>query len=309
MSKKLIWWFSMSIVATIALVVGLSVVEYCPRFFCKPATPNYYAEFLTILKKMEDRNPDPNKKEDCPEPKPSSPTEKSLPSLTAECSELRTMVPNEEIEQHVDNLRNKESLAVSLMFVSVSEVSSSEDQQTPEEWAKKNLAISKTATFQDIVDKRNTVRERFDATFQKVAENSKGLGDICKGVKDVHGSQDPYWSLACTVVTQVEKAKADQKLQQPKWETLPFFNYYDVLRVKYLLEVADTAKELKVIADKRDATVLDKLCLLDKEKENIRLGITYEMNEANKGDDDVEKMTDAVMKFVGEVKTIANCRP
>jgi len=228
------------------------------------------------------------------------------------------MVPKEEIKQHVDNLQNaepKESLAVSLMFVSSSEVLPS---KTPEEWAKKNLAISKTATFQDIVDKRNTVRERFDATFQKVAENSKGLGDTCN---DVHGSQDPYWSLACKIVTQAENAKADKKLQQAdkklqqlEWETLPFFSKNDVLRVKYLLGVVDEAIKLvdeaiklKVIEDNPDAPVLEKLCLLDKEKENIQLGITYEMNEAKVDDADVKKMTEAVLKFVGEVKTIANC--
>jgi len=72
--SKLIWWFSMSIVATLALVVGLSVADWCPWEWCrKSPTPNHYADFLTILKKMEDPNPDPNKKENCPEPKLSSP--------------------------------------------------------------------------------------------------------------------------------------------------------------------------------------------------------------------------------------------
>jgi len=327
---KLIWWFSMSIVATIALVVGLSVADCCsfdlPTFqelkelvTPAPPPPNYYEEFLTILKKMEDPNPDPNKKEDCPESKQSSPTENSLSSLTADCRELRTMVPNEdEIKQavqDVDDFKNaepKESLAVSvsLIFVSPSEVSYSTTStpSTPKEWAKKNLALSETAKFQDIVDEREKMRGIFATTFPKVAENSKGLGDICNGVHD----QDPYWSLACTVVKQAEQVKADKKLQQREWKTLPFFSYNDVLRVKYLLGVVDKAiklKVIKVIEDNPDAPVLEKLCLLDKEKENIQLGIIYEMNEANKGDADVKKMTEAVLKFVGEVKTIiANCR-
>jgi hypothetical protein len=318
----------MSIVATIALVVGLSVAGCCPSFFSTlkelkervipaPPPPNYYEEFLTILKKMEDHNPDPNKKEDCPEPKPSSPTEESLPSLTADCRELRTMVPNEdEIKQavqDVDDFKNaepKESLAVSvsLIFVSSSEVLPS---KTPKEWAKKNLALSEKATFEDIRFEdirleRKRVRELFDATFPKIAENSKGLGDICN---DVHGSQPPYWSLACKVVTQAENANADKKLQQHEWKTLPFFSHNDVLRVKYLLEVAKEAIKLQMIEDKPNATVLGKLCLLAKKKEVIQSGIAYEMNEANKGDADVKKMTEAVLKFVGEVKTIAKCRP
>ncbi len=75
--------------------------------------------------------------------------------------------------------------------------------------------------------------------------------------------------------------------------------------------MVDVAKELKVIESKLEATVLEKLCLLTKEQEVIQAGIDYEMKEDKKEDKvddaDVKKMTEAVLKFVGEVKTIAKC--
>jgi len=151
----------------------------------------------------------------------------------------------------------------------------------------------------DIVAKRGTLRKLFDAF---VANSSNALDTQCR----LDSNKFPYLALACRV-SEEAKRTTTQPLQKPEWDALPFFSKNDVLRIKSLSNVVDTAKELKVIEFKSDATMLEKLCLLTKEKEDIQSGITYEIKEGNIGDANVKKMTEAVLKFVGEVKTIAKC--
>ncbi len=297
-NRKVIWWLSMSIVA-IVLVAGLSLTNWCPpcketlekigeqmKKVVKPVPPpsNHYADFLTLLK---------GKKEDCPEP--SSSTDKPSP----ECSELRNLQSESDIAVAVNELQNvksKENLPVSLMFV----------RNRPErDWLEKDFTnFESVSGLSDIVAKRDTLRKLF-GTFKSVADNSNALDTHCHSLERL---KFPDLKLACEVAKEAKKT-TKQPLQKPEWDTLPFFSKNDVLRVKSLSNVADKAKEFKVIEFKSDATVLEKLCLLAKEKEVIQSDIAYEMKEAKVGDDDVKKMTEAVLKFVGEVKTIAKCGP
>jgi len=295
MSKKhkVIWGLSMSIVAIVLVAQLSSPMDWWPLFKKEPP-PNHYAKFLTLLnlKGMEVPGLGPNKtetEEDCPEPSLS--TDKPSPPLTTECGELRMLQPKDKIKQAVDDLRSTKqqgNLAVSLMFVV---------PPSDRHWLKKDFT---DFAFGNIVAKRDTLRKLFNAF---VANSSNALDTPC----NFESSKRPYLALACRVSEEAKKTTT-QPLQKPEWDTLPFFSKNDVLRVKSLSNVADTANEFKVIESKPDDTVLKKLCLLTKEQEVIQAGIDYEMKEDNIGDADVKKMTEAVLKFVGEVKNIIkNC--
>jgi len=294
-NHKVIWWLSMSIVA-IVLVAGLSLTfcQSCKEIvgegvkqikeMVNPVLPpsNHYAEFLTLLK---------GEKEDCPEP--SSSTDKPSPPLTAECGELRKLQSEREIAVAVNDLQNfksKGNLSVSLMFVR---------DRRERDWLEKYFTdFASVSDLSDIVAKRDILRKLF-GTFQTVADNSNALDTYCR----LDSKKFPYLALACRVAEEAKKTTT-QPLQKPEWETLPFFSKNDVLRVQSFSKVADKAEELKAIESNSDVTVLNKLCLLAKKKENIQSGIAYEMMEGKVDDADVEKMAKAVLKFVGEVKTI-----
>jgi len=280
-NKKLILWFS--ILSIVVLVVGWWLFKKEPL-----PPPNHYAEFLADLKKMGWQPSDANKPGSCSSSGTST-DEKSSPPSAAEC-ELHNLQSASEMAGTMNDLRNIKShevLAVSLMFV-----------RSDSQWLEKNFTnFAGVSSLDDIVAKRDTLRKLFDAFVVNV---SNALSTQCP--RD--SKNRPYLTLACQVV---EARTTTQPLQKPEWETLPFFSNNDVLRVKSLSNVADIAKELKVIADKRDATVLEKLCMLAKEQEFIQSGIAYEMKEGKVDDADVKKMTEAVLKFVGEVKTIAKC--
>jgi hypothetical protein len=283
LKKVALWFFILSIMA---IAVGWWLFKKEPV----PPPPNHYAEFLASLKEMGWQHPDANKPGNCSVSGPSA--DPSSPPSTAEC-ELRNLQSAREIAGTLNDLQNvksKGNLSVSLMFVP------SSDRQ----WLEKDFTdFAGVSGLSDIVAKRNTLRKLFDAF---VANSSNALDTQCR----LDSRKRPYLTLACRIAEEAKRTTT-QLLQKSEWDALPFFSKNDVLRVKSLSNVADTAKELKVIADKRDATLLEKLCLLAKEQEFIQSGIAYEMKEGKVDDADVKKMTEAVLKFVGEVKTIANC--
>jgi len=302
-SNRVIWWLSMSIVA-IVLVAGLS-----PNFWqsCKeivgegvkqikemvnpvPPRSNRYAEFLSRLKETGWQDQDANKPGNCSVSGPS--TDPSSPPSAAEC-ELRNLKNDSEITEALNKLQNvKGNLAVSLIFVPPSD----QDRH----WLEKdftNFADVNGWSWSNIVAKQKTLRERFEA-FQTVAKSFNALKTQCRP----DSSNFPYLALACRVAEEAKKPMTPP-LQESEWKTLPFFSKNDVLRVKSLSNVADRAEELKVIKYKSDATVLEKLCRLAEEQEIIQSFIASEMKEDKVDNADVKKMTEAVLKFVGEVKT------
>jgi len=283
LKKVALWFFILSIMA---IAVGWWLFKKEPV----PPPPNHYEKFLTSLKETGWQHPDANKPGSCSVS--GSSANPSSPPSAAEC-ELHNLQSESEIAVTVNNLQNvksKGNLSVSLMFVPSSD----------RRWLEKDFTdFAGVNGLSDIVAKRDTLRKLFDAF---VANSSNALDTQCR----LDSRKRPYLTLACRVAEEAKKTTT-QPLQEPEWKTLPFFSKNDVLRVKSLSNVADTAKELKVIEDKRDATLLDKLCLLAKEQEFIQSGIAYEMKEGKVDDADVEKMAKAVLKFVGEVKTIAKC--
>jgi len=291
MSKKLIWWL---------FILGIMALAGWWLLFKKelPPPPNHYAEFLTSLKEMGWQHPDANKPGSCSVSGISTDEKLSSPSA-AEC-ELRNLQGENEIAGTVNDLQNvkpKGNLAMLLMFV----------PSDRREWLEKDLTnFAGVSSLGDIEAKRDTLRKLFDA-FQTVANSSNALETQCR----LDSSKFPYLALACRVSEDAKKTTT-QPLQKPEWNTLPFFSKNDVLRVQSLSNVVGVAGNapvvgLKVIESKPDATVLDKLCLLAKEKGVIQSSIADEMKEAKVDDADVKKMTEAVLKFVGEVKTIAKC--
>ncbi len=202
MSKKhkVIWGFSMSIVAIILVAQLSSQMDWWP--FKKELPPNHYAKFLTLLnlKGMEVPGLGPNKtetEEDCPEPSLS--TDKPSPPLTAECSELRVLQPKDDIKQAVADLRStkqKGNLSVSLMFVSSSDCRESSSDRC---WLEKGFTdFAGVSGLSDIVAKRDTLRKLFDAF---VANSSNALDTPCS----FESGKRPYLRLACRVAEEAKK--------------------------------------------------------------------------------------------------------
>ncbi|EDN68169.1 secreted protein [Beggiatoa sp. PS] len=297
-SSSMGWIFAFSIVVVIALAV---VFFAKPEWFESLKQPgvtapssNEYEQFLTRLKEIGwTKSTSEKTVMDCPVP--DSPTNSAM--ISAECDELRQLINESEIEQALNDLNNVDvddklsKLAVSLLFVPSQFVSEQGGGQISRVYLEKNLTTFDNASFDNIVKTRKTLRDIF-AAFQKVVpQNFKVLEEKCR----LDSTEYPALSFACQVASISHEAR-NVPVQKSE-DILPFFNQDDVVKAKFLKQIADEAKD-KVIEIRDGASVLETFCLISLKQEQIESGIAYELQKI--GDTDFKEMTEAVKSFMNK---------
>jgi len=274
-SSSMGWIFVFGIVVVIALAVVFFAktewLESLKQPWVTVPSPNDYEQFLTRLEVIGWKN--------------------STPEKTV--TELRQLINESEIEQALNDLNNVDGkLSVSLLFVPSQFVSQQGGGQISRAYLEKDLTtFPDNADFDNIVKTRDTLRDTF-AAFQKVVpQNVNVLEEKCR----LDSTEYPALSFVCQVASISHEAQNVPALESE--DILPFFNKDDVVKAKFLKQVADEAKD-KVIEIRDGASVLETFCLLSLKQEQIESGITYELEKI--GDADFKKMTEAVKEFIND---------
>jgi hypothetical protein len=284
-SSSIGWILVLGILVVITFAVFIQTEWFDSLKPPKVTNANDYEQFLTRLEALGWTNPSSEKTvTDCPI---SENQATHSPMSRAEC-ELRQLLNESEIKSA---LKEIDSNILSVLLLPVPQQFVSEERQISRTYLEQDLTNFGGADFENIVKTQKTLRETFTA-FQKLgSQNVNPLSETCR----LDSGEYPALYFTCQVLSISHKAQNVLALENE--DILPFFSKDDVIKAKFLKQMAEEAKD-KVIKIRDKAGVLETFCMISLSQEQIESEIADELKK--KGDEDFKEMAEAVKGFIND---------